>query len=430
MKRLLILLLSLLTSSCITLSDDLKKVAVNHTIMASPEGELVSPDNFNKKLSDEEQDEYIDNLLIHLDNFIQQSNSKPIKVLIFIHGGLNQSEHNILRAGCWTEAIMLNNEHPYPNCDEENYVPNKEPSVLAPDGYFPIFINWRSFLFSSYSEHLYSTRQGEQWPLPAGIASSPFVFLGDVGRAIGRAPMVWIYEINNALASHRGTFFFKVKSPVYKHYSELKQKMYEEDKNQIHLSIGKDHGPLVTRFGNSKELTEERKYYYGQMPDGSLLEGGVMTASYLLTLPTKFLSSPAIDSYGKPAWDIMNRRTELLRHQPREYIDIKSGSRTGAIAKFLDKLIKKFPRARDGATPDIEITLVGHSMGTIISNWMIVDYGSQLNLKNIVYMAAASTISDFKRQVIPYLLSDTGQQTQFYNLTLHPRQEVRERNVF
>ena len=326
---------------------------------------------------------------------------------------------------------MLNKEHPYPECDEglTMYLMRSQ-QLLTPDGYFPIFINWRSFLFSSYSEHLYSTRQGEQWSLPAGIASSPFVFLGDVGRAIGRAPMVWIYEINNALSSHRGTFFFKVKIPVYKHYSILKQRMYEEDKNQIHLSIGKDHGPPVTRLGNSEKLTEESKYYYGQMPDGSLLEGGAMTASFLLTLPTKFLSSPAIDSYGKPAWDIMNRRTELLRHQPKEYEDTVSGNRTGAVAKFLDKLVKRFPKSENRDVSKIEITLIGHSMGTIITNWMIADYGAQLNLKNIVYMAAASTISDFERQVVPYLKSKAGKQTEFYNLTLHPRQEVRERNVF
>ncbi len=430
MKRLFVLLLSLLTSACVTLTDDIKKVAVDHTIMASPEGELVSPDNYNKKLSAEAQDKYIDNLLSHLDDYVKQSDSKPLKVLIFIHGGLNQSKHSILRAGCWTESIMLNKEHPYSKCDEANYVPNEEPAALAPDGYFPIFINWRSFLFSSYSEHLFSTRQGEQWSLPVGIASSPFVFLGDVGRAISRAPMVWIYEINNALASHRGTSFFKVKPPVYKHYVELKKRMEEVDKNQIHISIGKDHGPPVTRFRRSEDLTKKGKYYYRQAPDGSLLEGGAMTASYLLTLPTKFLSSPAIDSYGKPAWDIMNRRTELLRHQPQEYLDTTSGNRTGAIAKFLDKLVTKFPKSKDSNTSDIEVTLIGHSMGTIISNWMIADYGTKLNLKNIVYMAAASTISDFERQVVPYLGSKAGEQTEFYNLTLHPRQEARERNVF
>jgi len=53
MKYSLVLLLSLLTSACVTLTDDLKRVAVNHTIMGSPEGELVSPDDYNKKLSTE-----------------------------------------------------------------------------------------------------------------------------------------------------------------------------------------------------------------------------------------------------------------------------------------------------------------------------------------------------------------------------------------
>ncbi len=32
--------------------------------------------------------------------------------------------------------------------------------------------------------------------------------------------------------------------------------------------------------------------------------------------------------------------------------------------------------------------------------------------------------------MIPYLSSKSGQKTEYYNLTLHPRQEIREQNVF
>lgn len=430
MKRsLLVLLLSLLTSACITLTPELKKVAIHHTIMASPEGELVSPENYGDELSSDAQVKYMEDVLKHLNKYVKQNEpvKTPVKVLIFIHGGLNLSEHSILRAGCWTEAIMMGKEHPYPKCDEDNYKPNKDPDTLAPEGYFPVFINWRSFLLSSYGEHLFTTRQGKKWSRTFGIASSPFMFFGDVGRAISRAPMVWIHEIDTAIASFRGTHFLKVKPDVYKHYLKLKEKMESPDKNQIHISIGEDHGPPVTRFEDSEKSTQE-KTYDGEILDGSLIEGGINTVIYFLTLPPKFLLSPIIDSGGKPSWDIMNRRTELLRHQPQDYVEV-GPNRTGAVAKFLDEFVE-FLHPEKGNPPNVEVTIIGHSMGTIIANWMIADYGDKLNLKNIVYMAAASKISDFERQVIPYLGSEAGKQTEFYNLTLHPRQEVRERNFF
>ena len=95
----------------------------------------------------------------------------------------------------------------------------------------------------------------------------------------------------------------------------------------------------------------------------------------------------------------------------------------------LEEVAKTIERLERETGKHIEVTLIGHSMGTIVANWIIADYGAQLQPSNIVYLAAASPISDFERQVIPYLASAEGEHTQFYNLTLHRLAEVRERNV-
>jgi hypothetical protein len=81
---------------------------------------------------------------------------------------------------------------------------------------------------------------------------------------------------------------------------------------------------------------------------------------------------------------------------------------------------------------DFEMTLIGHSMGTIVLNDFIRDYESYPNLKitNIVYMAPACSIRDFERSVIPYMRSTKGKDARFYNLTLHPLNDVREANAF
>ena len=106
--------------------------------------------------------------------------------------------------------------------------------------------------------------------------------------------MVWIHEIDTAIASFRGTHFLKVKPDVYEHYLKLKEEMESPDKNQIHISIGKDEGPPVIQLDDSKELTQG-KTYDGEILDGSLIEGGINTVIYFLTLPPKFLLSPIID---------------------------------------------------------------------------------------------------------------------------------------
>jgi hypothetical protein len=81
---------------------------------------------------------------------------------------------------------------------------------------------------------------------------------------------------------------------------------------------------------------------------------------------------------------------------------------------------------------DFEVTLIGHSMGTIVLNDFIRDYESYPNLKitDIVYMAAACSIRDFERSVIPYMRSTKGKDARFYNLTLHPLNDAREANAY
>ena len=182
MKRdLSILLLALLSSACAAPSDKLLDAASKHTIMTNPEGQLVSPRHYKRALSDEGN--YLQGVINELNTYVNFKDSNPLKVLIFIHGGLNQAEDSILRAGCWTEVIIKNLNR-FPDCEKLNYHPQEIQPALGKEGYFPIFINWRSWLISTYGEHLVKVRQGERWSPIAGWLSSPFVFLVDLGRAV------------------------------------------------------------------------------------------------------------------------------------------------------------------------------------------------------------------------------------------------------
>jgi hypothetical protein len=71
----------------------------------------------------------------------------------------------------------------------------------------------------------------------------------------------------------------------------------------------------------------------------------------------------------------------------------------------------------------MEITLIGHSMGTIIINEIIRRF-PKLQYKDIIYMAAACTIRDFECKVAP--LMSTNTDIKIYNLCLHPIAEASE----
>ena len=71
------------------------------------------------------------------------------------------------------------------------------------------------------------------------------------------------------------------------------------------------------------------------------------------------------------------------------------------------------------------ITLVGHSMGTIVSNRILINH-PKLPIDRIVYMAAACSIKDCSAAVGPYLRENP--RANFYNLSLHPYAEVAEAN--
>ena len=179
---------------------------------------------------------------------------------------------------------------------------------------------------------------------------------------------------------------------------------------------------------------------------------------YALAWPGRILTTPFLDSMGKTAWENMLRRSRLTVRavtdfQP-EYRDgdaeaLKSDRKcypngTGGFSRFFQDI----QRYINGTKPEnkqceiwpgpqeqskkIELTLIGHSMGAIVLNELIPLY-SRLPYKNIIYMAAASSINDFRRSVTWVLRRSTRdpkkQPIRFYNLMLHPLADARERTA-
>jgi pimeloyl-ACP methyl ester carboxylesterase len=67
---------------------------------------------------------------------------------------------------------------------------------------------------------------------------------------------------------------------------------------------------------------------------------------------------------------------------------------------------------------NMTVTIIAHSMGSIVANELIRRHGDNLRISEIVYMAAACGVEDFDRTVVPFLRRHP--QVPFYNLCLHP----------
>ena len=362
----------------------------HHAITISGDGNIRSPNNANQGsapsqknaegfsiLGPDQYGKYLDDLFANLDA------SKKDNILIFVHGGLNN-----LKAS--TERV---------NKLIQKYNGNQLNS------YYPILINWDSGFFESYGEHLFFIRQGETNKTVA-IPTSPFYFAADAGRGLVRFPIdagyVAVRDIQSVPDIDRAINKYRVNTDLL--YAKLKTS-YPQN-----ISRGED------------------------MPWG--MQSFYKVPVNILTWPFQIVTAPAIDGFGTPAWDGMQRRTKVLYNNPEEF-DIEreagrvdhaiAGLPTSVMSEFATRLDAYMTKKKGQNQPLPKITLVGHSMGTFIINELLRKY-PDITYQNIVYMAGADSIRHTFNSVLPYL--EKHEQTKFYNLTLHPQNEIEEPNYY
>ncbi len=292
---------------------------------------------------------------------------KPNRILLFINGGMNTVSTGLERAA------------------------EQAPCMLKA-GYFPIFLIWHTGLFDSYWEQVARVRNGH---LYAGVrATTPLYVLADIGQGIARAPATYLSQFGRYLDGVA---------------------LYGE--------------PVVTtsrlnvRFDGPNEDTE------------GLLIGGLI---FTLTAPAKLLTTPFTDAMGKTAWQNMVRRTRTTVRTPAEFDGLRRNGTeigrypkgTGGFSKFFSELERCVTKEREciakgigRSLADAELTLIGHSLGTMVLNDLIRLYDN-LPYRNVVYMAAANSIREFLNTLVPVMKRKP--ELRFYNLSLHPVADARE----
>ncbi len=316
----------------------------------------------------------------HIDRMLSAFEASGKKrLLIFIHGGMNSLENSLRRVTKQYPEILGDPNDP-------------------DDGYFPVFLVWRSGIVASYFEQLCCIRGG-QHNLLLGVVTMPLYLLKDTGVAIFNAPLAWGQQ-------------------TYQYWTSIGDK-----KNIMAPETQRCDGP-----SKPSELRDPKSGVHfchkgNRNTNGFSLHDGF---NLIMFFP-KMVTMPFVDSMGGTGWENMLRRTETLFRNPVELSNAKDTCTTeakafrrgsGAVSIFFKKL-----EERVGNGHKAHITIIGHSMGAIIINKAIESYPN-IPYDNIVFMAAADNISNTIDSVGDYL--QANKNTQFYNLSLHPHADAAE----
>jgi hypothetical protein len=355
------------------------------------------------------------------------------KVLIFVHGGMNAPQDSLQSADAEMDHVIA-------------------------AGYFPIYLDWNSDLMSSYGEHITSITQGQTDNSFGRHLLTPFYLIADMLRAVVRTPIVWVNQAAGDINSAAGDVAALPHPPTDAKSQRWAQGSHGQAVAQTYNQL-LDEQRTEEQHGIRRGQRQQLRIYIGPDLDVNPWHMAGLGAVYVITIPTKFLSQPFIDWLGTPAWQDMSRRTliafdgdlggnpsnpnldpQLVGQREMRGQHAVDFSSTGALEVFREELHEVVenrhattkPATHPTTQPDsstYDITLIGHSMGTMVLNeWLRRDLleSKSTTYSNIVYMGAACSVRDFSRAAVPYLLQH--QQTQFYNLMLHPLAELRERN--
>lgn len=363
---------------------------------------------------------YLDQIFTEIDECRRAG--KVREVVVYVHGGLNSLDGAMKKAAALSEVMMK-------------------------EKVYGIFLIWNSELFSTYGSHLGDVREGlshkgasNLW-LPLTI---PLTLVSDIGCAIARTPATAAKLLRNDAITANPDGFFR--------HRQAEERF--EFLRQLHQSGVQDNAKsqpiVVSRAPDSRT---------GLARSGD-------TLAWVATLPVKAVSVPLLDTLGYNAWNIMLRRTRTMwerqtdfvrypdelskklsnrsmlkrqeqirpdllnREDQKQIAQFIATGRPGAATLFFEQAQKRVLLERNeqprGLAP-VKLTLIGHSMGAIVLADALARY-RHLPVDNVVFMAAACSINDFKLKVVPYLQEPDNANTRFYNLCLHDNAERGEKN--
>ncbi len=395
-----LLMLVLASQSFGCKSVDIREIEWGHHISVDEEGharghvknEGQADFTYKDKLEDEEfQIQYVNSIFNNLEQYVlkqKEGTRLPAQILIFIHGGLNSYKEGLGRIQEFLEKQK--NAKDFPNLSS----------------HFLVSLNWEAGLRSALKDHFFQIRYGIRDPYFA-TATSPIVLFHDLGNSIIKAP-----------------------DAIYSEAKDLFQNQSADFTSAFLVT-----GLYASVYGLPIAALHPTLTIASVMPYASYATAGLYGywffeddfTRYSLW-PIRMASAPFIEGFGTPAWDMLKRRPDLLLFNPTTKKD-------GAMGELLKKLAnnikdgkwrtKECENNKSIPCPPVELTLLGHSMGAMVSDRILTTLTQELTFKHIIYIGAANSIADFKVSVIPYLRDHD--QTKFWSFALSEQDERNEK---
>jgi hypothetical protein len=352
----------------------------------------------NAFLTVQEFEQYLDRTVKpRIDKFLQEQEAEPgsgacrgrLRILIFVHGGLNTYAAAFKRI--------------------QKLWPMDTAGGLKQSCYFPIFINWNSDLLTSLQDDFFRVRRGRT-DIALSIITSPFLLVERVAESIGSLPLSLIHN---------------------------------------YLSIEE------AAVGGREE---------GDPWDCIVADALLQIPFYGLNVAT----IPLLEGFGGGAWQIMKRRAELavsskLEDPPDDdyaftrpvisrlnnpYISFMPARQEeftseGAVQTFVHSFRGWLTRGEKfvswqktgGEVVPVEVTLVGHSAGSLIANRMLamadepLDKSPPLPLAHVIHAGPVASMHEWDDFVVPYLArnsSNAAVKPDFSLFNLNRRDEAQE----
>lgn len=329
---------------------------------------------------------------------------KKIELLVHVHGGLNTYKDTNERINEELHLKILGS---------------------GEDAKYPVFLSWPSGPLSTWLESTFRIREGKKTSKPLGASTAPFIVASEIFSSAGNLPRTALYQLTNE--KDRVVSAGLPRSWLSKSWKDtVKRSCGDRGLNECAMTV-----PDIEKINK----IESNISIYKTKKIDRFANGTYQT----VTLPFRYtLGSLWHSSISESAWMNMKRRTKNMFYPPNDFDTSEHpGVRGGDFFELLLKRIK-YNQLNDGVK--YEITLVGHSMGTIVLNHALEKYQSNWiaseSLSNVVYMGAACSISDAIRALAPIVAptslngvansQESGAATNFYNLTLNRVAEVAE----
>lgn len=329
---------------------------------------------------------------------------QEVNLLMFIHGGLNSYSSTDDRMN--KVADIMEGRFVQENNQTKNI-----------DWHYPIFVSWPSNFLGTYSDHAVNIREGRETSTLGAILSAPFVLAEDLMRMIAEFPSTVYFQAHNDKERWCSGLPFCPMSNIW-----------EEASDKYGSVFGyKDDIKISQYYQDQKgNVTANRSIYCSNAWTKT-------TTTYVLaTAPIRYIAGSIYNgAFASNSWDMMKRRAMNIAH-PAGIFDknARQDGEYGDIGVLLEKIT--YLEKTHGYL-NVNLTLVGHSMGTIVLNNLLSRYQRYFEetnwLSNIVYMAAAANIED-TLAIVPNILRNNTNTINFYNLTLNRVSEVAEINLW